>query len=58
MKVNSFGCYVVYHVSRAAVEYRILFGFHLLVPILGIWPPSSSSQNEYQKTQNTKAINN
>ena len=40
--------YVVDQVFRAAVEYRILFGFHPLVPILGVWSPSSSTINEYQ----------
>jgi len=38
MIVYRFGRYVVGQVFRAAVEYRILFGFHLLEPILGIWP--------------------
>jgi len=38
MMVNRFGRYVADQVFKTAVEYRILFGFHLLVPILGIWP--------------------
>ena len=43
MTVNRFDHYVYYRVFRAAVGYRILFGFHLLVPILGIWPHQAVS---------------
>ena len=55
MNVYRFGRYVADQVFGAADEYRILFGFHLLETILGIWPPSSSTINEYQKY---KHINN
>jgi len=43
MAVYRFGRYVADQVFRAAVEYRILFWFHLLVPILGIWPHQAVS---------------
>jgi len=38
MIIYRFGRYVVDQVFGAAVEYRILFGFHLLWPILDFWP--------------------
>jgi len=38
MIVYRFGRYVADQVFRAADEYRILFGLHLLGPILDIWP--------------------
>jgi len=44
MNVYRFGHYVYYRVFRAAVEYQILFGFHLLVPILDIWPHQAVPQ--------------
>jgi len=37
MIVYRFDRYVVYQVFRATVEYQILFGDQLFVPILGIW---------------------
>jgi len=38
MLVNRFGHYVTDQVFRAADDNEGYFGFHLLVPILDIWP--------------------
>jgi len=49
MVAYRFRRYVADQVFRTAVEYQILFGDHLLGPILDIWPHQAVSQMNVKK---------